>query len=1194
MNMLKRRTNLLFLLTGLLLMTVTIFIEQWNSATLLEITERAANNFKGRASQNRELLSGLSKSADSVQYKRYYRLFEVEKTGVYTYVNQRLVFWNNARFPIPDKPNLFSEPHGLIKLSNGYYFYLKSDQDTTTHVVLNLVKPEYGIQNNYLSNDFEKWTDIPAEIRISGKANEEHTVIFEGEKLFSIKGNDKFYHSGTMDNLSLFLFLFGFLILLSALIFHVKRAPSRFLWMGILIVFSLRTVMIYFNWPAFFYRSDLYDVRLFGNAQSFFNGYIGDIVFNSFALLFVSALLHFAFDPAASKQKSVFYRIFTLSFIFILYHQFNQTLLSLVGNSTLSFNFLNLFNIKWPAFAGVFALVCVSLALFVSIKKMISFSGPGNLKAFSIFLFTILGICFIEQLFSMSDNPIESYWLPVFAIPLYINSKIIRIPLTLSLALQVIIISLLSSAFFNFYISKNQRQELEVLSQRLGEMQDAILENEFALLKEQLQKDEEIKVLTQLMPESGNELMVSLRQKYFSGYLERYKIDLSLFDNACSPLLSPKDPLCLNQGYLEDQIRIYADSIQSGLFFVNDPSKNARYIGRINLDSFNLFVVMERGHSEEWGSFPDLMLDASLQRHEKLKTFSHAVYRSGLLMNRYGSFSYPHFLPEPETLSGDDLNYQHYFYQPEEQINIIISVKSKSWKYFFTFNSYVLLFFSVVAVLFYVVFALLYTNRLKGSSLTRRIQAIIVVLLLLSISIVGVTSGRLVKHQFESDNKKDLEEKKSIIVNELTREFKTGELFNEVHKELVSLKLKDYARLFNTPISLFSERGTLYNSSEPKLYELGLAAKLMNPKALQDLKLNLSSTETANEMAGNLNYASLYTPLSDGDKSLSGFLNLPSFARQGELADELSGTISALINVYVILFVVSILAGLILSGYITRPLRIISAQFARITLGRKNEKIHWNSNDEIGRLVTEYNRMLVKLEDSAEVLAQSERESAWREMAKQVAHEIKNPLTPMKLNLQYLQRLINGDPESFKEHFRKASEGIISQIDALASIASEFSSFAKLPAAQLQPINLSEIIKASMLVFEDQDKIGLVNLLPQEDIIVKGDRDQCLRVFNNIFANAISAVEGSEQPLIKISSVIQKDSIVIAIADNGSGIDDYLKKKIFTPNFTTKNTGSGLGLPIVKNIMEGFGGKVWFDSEKGNGTVFYLEFVTNL
>ena len=211
-------------------------------------------------------------------------------------------------------------------------------------------------------------------------------------------------------------------------------------------------------------------------------------------------------------------------------------------------------------------------------------------------------------------------------------------------------------------------------------------------------------------------------------------------------------------------------------------------------------------------------------------------------------------------------------------------------------------------------------------------------------------------------------------------------------------------------------------------------------------------------------------------------------------------------------------------------------------------------------------------------------------MAKQVAHEIKNPLTPMKLNLQYLQHLIKNNPNDFNIKFEKASAGIIEQIDTLANIATEFGNFAKLPSTQLQTINLVEIINSAALIFENYTDIKLTNSITKTELLAKGDKDQALRVFNNVLKNAVQALSETQQPQINIEINEKENTLIVLITDNGCGIAENMKEKIFTPNFTTKSTGSGLGLAMVKNIISNFDGKIWFTSEENRGTVFFIEF----
>lgn len=649
--------------------------------------------------------------------------------------------------------------------------------------------------------------------------------------------------------------------------------------------------------------------------------------------------------------------------------------------------------------------------------------------------------------------------------------------------------------------------------------------------------------------------------------------------------------MLLNQGYFEDQIQQCKDSLQHALYFFSNPSMPSRYIAYIPLVNKRLYVLMEPKQFEETGSFPDLLIDQSLQKQNKLNNVSFGVYHAGILSNRNGDFIYPDFFRDSLSMLSANNKYEHRYYSSEGDTKVVISQGLKTWKYYFTFNSYLLLISAVFIYPAYLLYLLCFTSMLIASSLTRRIQTIIIVLLLSSMSAVGLISGSLVIKQFEAKNQKQLSEKTQIMLSELTGQFKTSQLFDVDEYNLINLKLKEYARLFNTPISMFDGEARLVNTSENKLYDLGLASKLANPEAFGKLKNADAGSLCINEKAGSLDYMSMYTAIFDQQKHLIGMINLPYFARQNDLSNELSGIISALINVYVILIVISILAGLILSGYITRPLRIIQQQIAKISLGKQNEKIVWNSKDEIGKLVFEYNQMLLKLEESANQLAQSERESAWREMAKQVAHEIKNPLTPMKLNLQYLQHLKKGNPNDFADKFEKISSGIIEQIDSLATIAGEFSNFAKLPETQLQNINLVEIISAATALFNNQSANCISTEIDADKIMVKGDRDQCLRVFNNILKNALQAVEEIKEPKINIRLEATEPFIIMAVHDNGCGIDESLKPKLFSPNFTTKSSGSGLGLAMVKNCMEGFGGEVYFESALNQGSTFYLKFV---
>ena len=268
---------------------------------------------------------------------------------------------------------------------------------------------------------------------------------------------------------------------------------------------------------------------------------------------------------------------------------------------------------------------------------------------------------------------------------------------------------------------------------------------------------------------------------------------------------------------------------------------------------------------------------------------------------------------------------------------------------------------------------------------------------------------------------------------------------------------------------------------------------------------------------------------------------------------------------------------------------IIYQQIANIKFGAHNEALQWQSKDEIGDLVNEYNLMLLKLEKNSQLLAQSERESAWREMAKQVAHEIKNPLTPMKLNIQHLQRVVLTNHDDIPERVNKVAMLLIEQIDTLSHIATEFSNFAKLPIADSEKINVYDVLQNVTNLFQQNTACNITLSEPLE-LPVLADKEQCIRIFTNLLKNAEQAIPADKKGEIIINAFIENETIIITIKDNGCGIEEAVKHNIFTPNFTTKTTGTGLGLAMVKNSIVSFNGSISFETKVNSGTTFILKF----
>jgi two-component system nitrogen regulation sensor histidine kinase NtrY len=364
----------------------------------------------------------------------------------------------------------------------------------------------------------------------------------------------------------------------------------------------------------------------------------------------------------------------------------------------------------------------------------------------------------------------------------------------------------------------------------------------------------------------------------------------------------------------------------------------------------------------------------------------------------------------------------------------------------------------------------------------------------------------------------------------------------------------------------------------------------MNNMAYNNLAILKKSEYFQKEKIGNLQYLSAYVPFFSTDGKVLAYLNLPYFRMQSVLAREISNLIVAVINFTLLLVVITMSLAVFISGRLTAPLSMLSDGLASVEVGKKSEHLKYKGNDEIGDLVKQYNRMVDEIDESTRKLANSEREYAWREMAKQIAHEIKNPLTPMKLNVQHLLKSWNDNVTGFEKKLERFTKSQIEYIDNLSSIASAFSAFAKMPGTNPGEVNLLDLIKMTLELFKDTDNVEFLVKWPRENkVIVYADKDHLNGAFSNLFKNAIQSIPDGREGLVKVNIDIRGDKVVVSISDNGTGIPEDLQKKLFTPNFTTKSSGMGLGLSIVKRYIESANGRIWFESVDDKGSVFYVE-----
>jgi nitrogen fixation/metabolism regulation signal transduction histidine kinase len=401
--------------------------------------------------------------------------------------------------------------------------------------------------------------------------------------------------------------------------------------------------------------------------------------------------------------------------------------------------------------------------------------------------------------------------------------------------------------------------------------------------------------------------------------------------------------------------------------------------------------------------------------------------------------------------------------------------------------------------------------------------------------------------------------------------------------------LEDVAEIHNAEVVLYDLEGNLLVATSPVLYSEGILSEKMNPIAFYYMN-NASMVQYINqEHAGDIEYQSIYSPVTDASMRPYAYLNIPSFVSQEELKREISNFLVTIINLNAFIFLVAGVIALFITNRITSSFHLIGHKMREINLGKLNEEISWNRDDEIGGLVKEYNKMVVKLGDSAIALAKSEREGAWREMAQQVAHEIKNPLTPMKLSIQYLQKAIDNDSEHVKELSSSVASTLIEQIDHLSKIAADFSQFANIGHVRNEIFDLHDTIASLASLYESTEKLDFVWKPASGKLLVKADRTHLNRLFTNLFQNALEACNEAETCLIEVTEKFQGDKVIIQIRDNGEGIPAAMQSKIFTPNFTTKSSGTGLGLAMSRTIVEQARGSIWFETVEGAGTSFFVQ-----
>lgn len=459
--------------------------------------------------------------------------------------------------------------------------------------------------------------------------------------------------------------------------------------------------------------------------------------------------------------------------------------------------------------------------------------------------------------------------------------------------------------------------------------------------------------------------------------------------------------------------------------------------------------------------------------------------------------------------------------------------------------------------------------------------ALIFLVLIASLLIAGVT---IVQYSEQSNtyHEQRLERKENQLkkrINYLLESEGVTVTPKNVHTAFQK-HMKETADVLNINFRLYSLSGALLCSSQ--LMEATPTQKLSEP-ILSQLESNSSERLIDVRTTDGIRTRSSYSYVYDLNGNPLTIVNVPYFDDDSLSSMELKDFLVRLVQVYIIMLVIAIILAFFVSSYITRSLNTISVKLNQTKLSKTNTKIELTkASREISALVDAYNHMVDELEASAVKLAKSQREVAWREMAKQVAHEIKNPLTPMRLSIQHFEQQVAKSDSKWNEKVHEFSQSLIQQIDTMSAIASTFSQFATMPTGHPERINIRAVVSRALELYTDAP----ISFDAEADLYAHVDATQLVRIINNLVNNALQACEAVDKPKIEVRISAEDRFVSLVIADNGKGIPDALRDQIFEPTFTTKTSGMGLGLSMVKSIVENYDGTVQFESITNEGTRF--------
>jgi signal transduction histidine kinase len=1158
--------------------------------------------------------------ANEIKVKNYNDLFKSRLSSfkslyaskgfvLLVYENDSLKFWSDNHIPVENFLLKICLDNKIVKLNNGFFEVRRKQLNNKVIIGLILIKNDYSFNNEYLNDEFAVGFNLPANTEIVENNPNNFHQIFNKEKhyLFSLSNitADATVRYSILQIFSFFCALFFLIFLVEQncfkLFHHFGFYPYYFMF-G-LILALLRFSMLKFGFPQVLYNTELFSPSIY--AHTSYIPSLGDLLIHTalLAVYLFGLYRHINSEHLNSKIDYKIIALLNLIFAFLTVLCI-KVIVSLVTDSKINVNVNNLISLNAYSYLGYISIGLLLIALYYAGQVLILQQKKFQIKITSGLAILTLTLATVFPLFKV---PMMYMIIPLawFAIQEFSEYNAFTSSYTTKSIFYLSLASIFTTFIIRTEINKSNEQKLKFLAENLAIERDPVAEFLSYDLKNKIPNDSTlINSLINSLPEE-NTFLNRLKQKYFNGYWEKFDISFYAYDSLCNPISKSPGAVFDKYSFFEDLFSKNKNNNNNFCYLPAEKSaksgfllKYELYKNTSNRKKFIAHVFIEADSkylSDEIG-FPLLLLDNTVDNQKEFSNLSFAIYRDDTLKKHHGKFIYNSFLSfyndAKQSKSHAYFNFRDYkhFTLNNNSNTYLVSIRNENWFNTLTFFSYL---FSIYSLLFLFLIALVNPERilsLRKYTLRNRIQSLPIAMVLVSLILFGIGTVYFIIKQYEQKNSENLTERLQSVLREV--EYKLGDenSISFSSQEYLTYILSKFSNVFLADINLYDPDGNLIALSRPKIIEEGLISAKMNPEAYLQMVINKQAQFINKEQIGNLNYLSAYIPFVNRNNKLMGYLNIPYFAKQTDLENEISTLLVTLINIYVFLIVISLLITLFIANRITGPLQMLQSKLAQISLGKKNETIEWNNNDEIGNLIIEYNRMILELSESAERLAKSERESAWREMAKQVAHEIKNPLTPLRLNAQLIQRAYEEQNPQFDEKFKKFTSMLIEQVDTLAQIANEFSNFAIMPKPKLLPIKLGEVIQNAVTLFRTTTSSEIIfNQYSQNDTVY-ADKEQLLRVFNNLIKNSLQAISDDKYGTIEINLSDENNYLLVQVIDNGIGMNEEQKKMIFVPNFTTKTGGMGLGLAMVKSILEYMNVLISFSSVENEGTTFELRF----